>query len=89
MELKVDDGLRQIAREIVNEEKDDAEWSEIESDDMFQRGPYVGGYDATEQAFTFSYYDAADNEFWFQLTLDEIKDLAAGKRDAVDMRPAG
>jgi 5S rRNA maturation endonuclease (ribonuclease M5) len=44
MELRLDGTFREIARAIVVEGKtDDAERSEIESDDMFQSRPYVGG----------------------------------------------
>ena len=88
MELKVDDLFREMARSIVSEGNTDEEWAEIESDDMFQEGPYVGGYDAIEEAFTFSYYADDGNEYWFQLTLGEIQEVATGSRTTVEMRPA-
>ena len=88
MELRFDETFRKIAQSIIAEGKTEGEWGEVESDDMFQSGGYVGGYDAVEGAFTFSYY-GADGEYWFQLTLDEIRDVADGVRNAVDARLAG
>jgi hypothetical protein len=55
---------------------------------MFQEGPYVGGYDAIEAAFTFSYYADDHSEYWFQLTLAEIQEVATGTRTTVDIRAA-
>ena len=78
MKLQLDDTFLQIARSIVAEGKTVKEWAEIESDDMFQSGAYVGGYDATEQAFTFSFY--GESEYWFQLTLDEIRNVCGGQK---------
>jgi hypothetical protein len=88
VELKVDGVFREIARAIVSERNTDEEWAELESDDMFQEGPYVGGYDALEEAFTFSYYADDGREYWFQLMLAEIQEVAAGTRTTVDSRPA-
>ena len=70
--------LISILEDIVAENKREEEWAEIESDDMFQNDPYVGGYDADEEAFCFSYF-AEDREYWFQLTLDEVKSAVAGE----------
>lgn len=89
MELPVNDDLKSVCEEIVREGKDAAAWSEIESDDMFQTETVHGGFDATEQAFTFSYYDPSGEEYWFQLSLDEVEDVARGVRTTVDVRLAG
>jgi hypothetical protein len=86
--VELDDTFREIARSIIVGGKTEDEWSEIESDDMFQSGAYSGGFDATERAFTFSFY-GPDGEYWFQLTLDEMRDVADGIRSAVEARPAG
>lgn len=51
--LRVEADLRAIAVEILQHSFSDAEWAQVESDDMFARGPYVGGYDADEHAFVF------------------------------------
>ncbi len=61
-----------IADEIIKENKSLDEWAEIESCDMFQEGNYVGGFDSVEMEFTFSYYSNDDDEYWFQLSLDDI-----------------
>jgi hypothetical protein len=42
--------------EIRAEERSDVKWADVEASDMFQGVSYAGGYDATEQAFCFSYY---------------------------------
>jgi hypothetical protein len=56
-----------------------AEWSEIESDDQFQTENFCGGFDATEQEFTFSYYDEHKNEYWFQKSLEGIQKILEGE----------
>lgn len=87
--MKVNDEFRRIAKEIVDENKSDEEWSEVESDDMFQTESFIGGYDATEQAFCFSYYDEKKNEYWFQLTLEEMRAVANGTLSEIGIRTAG
>ena len=39
----------------------------MESCDMFQEAPYVGGFETIENAFCFSVYDEDGAEYWFQL----------------------
>lgn len=88
MQIPLTDELRAIFQQIVDERKTEDQWSEIESDDMFQSSSFDGGFDATERAFCFSYYDSGGNEFWFQLTLAEIEDVLAGRRTIVEGRAA-
>ena len=88
MQIVPDDEFLAICREIVSEDHSDEEWAEFESDDMFQTDSYCGGYDTTEEAFTFSYYTPDDQEYWFQLTLNEIRALAAGQQVPIEARPA-
>lgn len=83
----VDADLVAIATLIVQADRTEAEWAAVEGDDTFQRGLYVGGYDADERAFTFSAY-ADDGELWFQFTTDEALAIAAGHLTAVRVRPA-
>lgn len=78
MNVPVTEELLGLLREIVAEQKSNDEWAEIESDDMFQSESFVGGYEADEEAFTFSYY-AGDKEYWFQLTLEEVQSIVAGR----------
>ena len=89
MQIVPDEEFLAICREIVAEDHSDEEWAEIESDDMFQTDSYCGGYDAIEEAFTFSYYAPDGEEYWFQLTLAEINALAAGRQISIEGRPAG
>lgn len=88
MLIPVTQDLITIFRQILQSNKSLEEWSEIESDDMFHRGSYEGGFDATEQAFCFSFYDSQGAEFWFQLTLEEIMRMAADGQGEVEARPA-
>ena len=62
--------------------KDVFEWAK---DDMFQKGSCVGGFDADEMEFCFSYYDKNHKEFWFQLNLVQISDIVASKLRLVDV----
>jgi len=87
MEFRFGEAFRDICRQIVSEDHTLAEWSEIESCDMFQQDDYVGGFEAIEQEFCFSVF-REDGEFWFQVSLDQIHRIAEGSLDTVDIRPA-
>ncbi|WP_428261520.1 hypothetical protein [Haliangium sp.] len=87
MRIPIDEEFRQIAREILAENKDVDEWADIESDDMFQQGRYAGGGDADEGEFCFSYY-GPDGEFWFQMTLAQLEEVAAGATPDIPGHPA-
>ena len=52
--------------------------------------PGIGmrGYDAIEEAFTFSFYPPEGGELWFQLTLREVERVAAGELHSLEARPA-
>ncbi len=76
--IQLDDEFVGICREIVGRNLSEPEWAEIESDDEFQSVAYRGGFDATEKAFCFSYYDEDSREYWFQLSLAEVHQVAAG-----------
>jgi len=85
MLLSIDDTLRSLFMQIVTENNTEEEWAEIESDDMFQLESYVGGYDADERAFCFSYYHQNGSEYWFQVSLDQIKGVLNGKELHIDL----
>ncbi|MCG8333086.1 MAG: hypothetical protein MJE63_01110 [Proteobacteria bacterium] len=87
MDIKIDEEFFLICKEIIDENKSEDEWSEIESDDMFQSASYCGGYDADEESFCFSYYDSDKKEFWFQITLKEVKTVVEGKLNILKGRP--
>lgn len=77
MKHPIDNALRSIFQKILQEDLIEAQWSDIESDDMFQEHPYIGGYDADECAFCFSFYSGGE-EHWFQVTLAEVRLAVAG-----------
>ena len=79
MKIYINREILEIFEKIQAEGKTPDEWSEIESDDMFQTKNVVGGYDADEHAFCFSYYDRDRREYWFQLNLEEIGEILQGK----------
>lgn len=87
MHLHIEEPFRNICRCILAANRTIAEWSECESDDMFQQGGYVGGFDADEKAFCFSVY-RGEGEFWFQVSLGEIHNIVDGQLHKIDIRPA-
>lgn len=86
--MKADDDLRGICREFVAQGRNLNEWDSVESDDMFQRGAFVGGYEGSEQAFTFSYYDAAKKEWWLSFALPVAEKIARGEGYWLDLYEA-
>ena len=86
MRIPVDREFSNLCEEILKEGRSIEEWREIEADDMFQTPHYTGGFDATEDAFCFSYYDPDGSEFWFQLTLSEMREAAAGILEFLEAR---
>jgi hypothetical protein len=87
MNHKLNSEFYEICKQIVSENKNSSEWAAIESDDMFQSGMYEGGFDATEMEFTFSVY-LDDNEYWFQLSLDDVYKIHKMQIDEVDITEA-
>ena len=84
MTHKVNSDFLIICKEILEENKLESQWAEIESDDMFQQGNYEGGFDATEMEFCFSVYEKGQ-EYWFQFTLSEVKLFEQGLKLEVDI----
>jgi hypothetical protein len=78
MKLEVGSNILEICREIVEEGWSDAEWAKNESGDWFQYNDIVGGYDADEQAFLFSYYDI-DEEWWLEFRLSDVPKILCGE----------
>jgi len=72
MTIPVPDEFRTLCCKIAAEPKSIVDWASSESDDTFQIENFAGGFDGTENAFCFSYYNPKGEEFWFQLTLDEV-----------------
>ena len=53
---------------------------------MFQEGRYVGGFDADEAEFCFSYH--GEEEYWFQISLDDVTRVAAQEGVHIEGRKA-
>lgn len=87
MKYLIDNDFKQICQSILNENKSLEEWSEIESDDMFQQGNIIGGFDATEEEFCFSVY-ISDEEYWFQVPLTDIPLILSGEIVQIETRKA-
>ena len=80
MDIPIKDELKSICIEIVDQNYSIHQWSEIESSDMFQSTSFVGGFDADEFEFCFSYFDESRTEFWFQFTLEQAMSISIGER---------
>lgn len=64
-------------------------WCEIESDDMFQQGRFIGGFDADEREFCFSYYESSEVEYWFQFSLEAAFKISKGVKLSINGRVGG
>jgi hypothetical protein len=78
--------LAAICREIAARQLSFDQWTAVESSDEFQAGRLVGGFDATEGVFTFSFFDATGSEWWFDLSLEDALAAAAGKSVTFELR---
>ena len=81
------DELVAICADILQANKTESEWALCESDDMFQSENMGGGFDADEGAFCFSFYEGGQ-EYWFQLTLNEVLLVSRRSKRLLDIRLA-
>jgi len=88
MKLVVTLELLRIFREIENRNLTLVQWRGIESDDEWESPNYQGGFDATEDAFCFSYFDNVGREYWFQKSLDEVLEINRGVVTSIKIRLA-
>src|SRR5688572_15308482 len=88
MRHPVDQELRDLCVEIIAAGLPINMWRATESGDQFQGERYHGGFEALEDAFCFSYYPPAGSELWFQITLAQAAEIAAGRQGHVDAREA-
>jgi hypothetical protein len=84
MIIKLDDKFRSICQEIIETNKTEEEWAEIEASDMFQDERYCGGFDASSNTFVFGYYADDGKQFSFLLNLKEISEVLSGRMTKVD-----
>jgi hypothetical protein len=82
MTHKINDDFLEICKEILSENKTAEEWAEIESDDIFQRGNYEGGFDATGMTFCFSVSEHG-KECWFEFPLTDVELFDKGEKKEV------
>lgn len=87
MKIAVDNEFLSICKNIIQENKDIEDWRLVEADDYFISENYEGGFDATEDAFCFSYYDFNKQEWWFQLTLEEVDQVLTREMKEILIRP--
>lgn len=85
---QIDNVFIGICKQILSKNLSIQAWSFIESCDEFQTENYCGGFDATENQFTFSYFNEKKEEFWFQLSLDEITQIVSGRKKEIQLRLA-
>lgn len=78
--------LREICQVIAARQLSLAEWAAAESSDEFQTGRLVGGFEAIEGLFTFSYFEVGGREWWFDLTLERALAVASGESVTFQMR---
>ena len=86
-QIALDVTFIELCREILSKGLSESEWASVESDDAFQVVGYEGGFDADENAFCFSAW-IDGREWWFQLTLAEVQDVAENRKSTVDARLA-
>lgn len=77
MDIPIEDELIDICEEIIEQNKSEQQWAEIESGDMFQSAMFCGGFDADENKFCFSYFSSTGSEYWFQFGLSIAKRIAS------------
>ena len=88
MQIPSNDELRTLCQCITAEGLSLEQWAEIESDDMFQSASFRGGFDADERAFLFSWYANDMDEYWFQLSMDDVVEIANGGSAQIEGRPS-
>ena len=88
MRLPVDDILRSICQDIRQQSFEEQAWAAVESDDWFRKPPYEGGFDATENAFCFSYFAEGGHEYWFQFPLSAVEKVLQGEIQHFEARSA-
>ena len=87
MNYKLDSEFINICKSIIAENYTVDDWAEHEADDWFQTAKYCGGFDATEMEFTFSVWIDGE-EYWFQISLDDVSLVLSGELMDTEIRLA-
>ncbi len=88
MFVSINSDFLEICRKILSSNRSKEDWALIESDDMFQLEQYEGGFDASEEAFCFSYYTDSGQEYWFQISLEDVERILNGEITEIKAAPA-
>lgn len=83
----IPDEIMPVLEQIAHDDKNENEWALTESKDMLQTEHFTGVFDSMEHVFCFSYRDGGD-EYWFQLSLDEVGRIVDGKSSTINVRLA-
>ena len=89
MQLPIEGDFREICREIHAEVMSVGERALVWSDDMYQRGPFCGGWDPEPKRFFFSFHAPDGVDYWFSVTLWEILAIAEGERVQPELERRG
>lgn len=85
MKLEVNEELKSICKDIIEENKTADEWQKVEAGDWFQTDNFCGGFDKAIGGFAFSYYEG-EKEFWFDLKLAEVPEILNGNIKTIECR---
>ncbi len=83
MEVQVNDELKSICKDIVDENKSAEQWKQSGSGELYQTDNYCGGYEASTGVFSFSLYKD-DKEYWFDLQLSAISEIVKGNKKTIE-----
>ncbi len=83
MRIKIDDELKSICQTILDMDKTEDEWVELESVDMFQGENHCGGFDACERLFTVGKYVNGEELYTIQFTLEQVPMITRGIMQAI------
>ena len=76
---EIESEFNQILLKIKDQNWSSKDWAEHESCDWFQTKHFCGGFEADETyengAFTFSYYDQTNKEWWFVFEFSEFENI--------------
>ena len=85
MKLEVNDELKSICKDILEENKTGDDWAKVEAEDWFQTDNFCGGFEKATNGFAFSYYEN-EKEFWFDLKLSDVSEILNGNIKTIECR---
>lgn len=85
MEIQVNDELKSICKDILDENKSAEQWKESGVGELYQTDSFCGGYEAATGLFSFSLY-RGEKEFWFDLQLSAVSDIVNGNKKTIECK---